>query len=310
VRNRDVGLTRQLKGGLREFSREVCALPGVSHIDNLNVLVAQIIDSIRRVEYVHRINLRDISPDRANAASDIFDPLRAALLHRRQGNIDEAFWLIFLSTHFGKHSSSGWRLTRDVYGSLGGRPWTWRRIAADTVPFRLWLADNQARILRGPQSGKFGNHRKYESLRPTPNGTGAVIDGYVNWIRLYGGHDGVISNARQAAGDDAKDLFSFLYRNMRVHRFGRTAKFDYLTMLGKTGLAPIEPGSAYLNGATGPLKGARLLFEEVGGIRHSKSELDSHLIRLGGHLNIGMQVVEDSLCNWQKSPSIFVRFRG
>jgi len=27
-------------------------------------------------------------------------------------------------------------------------------------------------------------------------------------------------------------------------------------------------------------------------------------------LNVGMQVLEDSLCNWQKSPRQFVHFRG
>ena len=33
-----------------------------------------------------------------------------------------------------------------------------------------------------------------------------------------------------------------------------------LTMVGKLQLANIEPGSTYMNGATGPLDGGRLLF--------------------------------------------------
>jgi hypothetical protein len=41
-----------------------------------------------------------------------------------------------------------------------------------------------------------------------------------------------------------------------VISFGRTAKFDYLTMLKKTGLLEAEPGHAFLNGATGPSKEA------------------------------------------------------
>ena len=38
-----------------------------------------------------------------------------------------------------------------------------------------------------------------------------------------------------------------------VQRFGRLGKFDFLTMLGKLGIAPIEPGITFLKGATGPL---------------------------------------------------------
>jgi hypothetical protein len=95
-----------------------------------------------------------------------------------------------------------------------------------------------------------------------------------------------------------------------VKRFGRTARFDYLTMLGKLGLAAIQPGSAYMQDATGPVTGAQLLF---GGSKNSnlkKKDLDQWLIQLDGHLNVGMQVLEDSLCNWQKSPSRFKPFRG
>jgi hypothetical protein len=77
-------------------------------------------------------------------------------------------------------------------------------------------------------------------------------------------------------------------------------------MLGKLGLAPIEPGSTYIKGSTGPRKGATLLF----GRQADAAELDSWLVELDTHVNVGMQVLEDALCNWQKSPSKFVPFRG
>jgi len=48
----------------------------------------------------------EMSPNRANPDSDLFDPERAAILHARSGNYDEAIWLIFLSIHFGKHAKS------------------------------------------------------------------------------------------------------------------------------------------------------------------------------------------------------------
>jgi len=86
------------------------------------------------------------------------------------------------------------------------------------------------------------------------------------------------------------------------------ARVDYLAMIGKLRLAPIEPGFAYLQNSTGPLDGARLL---VGGRRRiSTPTLEAVLVDLNGALKVGMQVMEDALCNWQKSPRKFVRFRG
>jgi hypothetical protein len=92
-----------------------------------------------------------------------------------------------------------------------------------------------------------------------------------------------------------------------VSSFGRTAKFDYLTMLGKLGLAEIEPPTPYMSGATGPLEGARLLF---GRPRLTANSAERLVVELGTQLKVGMQVMEDSLCNWQKSPARFVAFRG
>ena len=121
----------------------------------------------------------------------------------------------------------------------------------------------------------------------------------------------LIQDAHRQVGQHPQEAFDHLYRSMgSVMSFGRTAKFDYLSMVGKLGLAPIEPGSTYLTGATGPLSGARLLF---GGSKTSalnRSELDTWLIQLGADLSVGMQVLEDALCNWQKSPAKFIPFRG
>ncbi len=84
------------------------------------------------------------------------------------------------------------------------------------------------------------------------------------------------------------------------------ARFDYLTMIGKLGFAPIKPARPYLQGATGPVRGARLLF----GTDDGTATLDEWLVELGAEMNVGMQVLEDSLCNWQKSPGEFRPFRG
>lgn len=77
-------------------------------------------------------------------------------------------------------------------------------------------------------------------------------------------------------------------------------------MVGKLGLARIEPPSTYMHGSTGPVKGARLLF----GNHENAVTLEQWLVELEAELKVGMQVLEDALCNWQKSPEKFKAFRG
>ena len=103
-----------------------------------------------------------------------------------------------------------------------------------------------------------------------------------------------------------------MYRSMTsVYRFGRLGRFDFLTMLGKLGISPIEPGSAYLwHNATGPKKGARLLFGGNSSASITPKDLDELLMLIDGSLGVGMQALEDSLCNWQKSPTSYQYFKG
>jgi hypothetical protein len=309
LRNHDAAFANSLETALRQFHNAVRPLPGISQQTCIESLIEQVIDSRRRIEFVNKILSLTHSPNRADPLSDLFDPLRAAILHLRQGEIDEASWLIFLSIHFGKHSRSGWRLVRDVYGCLGEDfPWSWERTSTDPEAFFYWMSQRH-QALTGNGRG-FGNHRKYESLKPTANGTGSVVTSYVHWIRPYGSHTALFENAQHIAGAIPKAMFGYLYRTMPVQRFGRTAKFDYLTMLGKMQIAPIQPDLAYLTEATGPLRGARLLFGGATNSNLSASTLDEWLVELDLHLGLGMQVLEDSLCNWQKSPTNYIRFRG
>jgi hypothetical protein len=90
-------------------------------------------------------------------------------------------------------------------------------------------------------------------------------------------------------------------------RFGRTARFDFLTLLSRLQLLPITPPRAYLEGATGPLSGAKLLFNTS---PTTPRMLDQRLTELDDHLHLGPDILEDALCNWQKSPEVFMPFRG
>ncbi|WP_143483797.1 hypothetical protein [Hydrogenovibrio sp. SC-1] len=302
----------QLLAGLERYEREVGLLNGITYFENRQALIEQIIDSIRRVQYVQAIGSQQISQDRVDPNSSLFDPLKAAVFYRNNGNHDEACWLVYLAIHFGKHLVDGWRLTRDIYGALGmtNGPFTWQVMQGYPNAINDWLSQNYQAMRNDGVSRRFGNHRKYETLRPTSKGTGAAVRSYVDWVMRYGSHGDWFDRSIKTAQGDRREAFSWLYRTMRVHKFGRTAKFDYLTMLAKLDLAPIEANSAYLTGATGPLSGAKLLYGGRTTSSLSADKLDASLIELAKYLDIGMQEMEDALCNWQKSPGRYVAFRG
>jgi len=311
VRPGDESLALRLDAGLRRFARQRHPLLGIQAPPNRRAFLEQVVESIRRITYISVIGTRNVSDIRADPSSDLFDPLKAAVLRKRQGQIDEAFWLVFLSVHFGKNRHTGWRLARDIYGRLGGAvTWNWARTSADPKGLRRWLTAHQGTFSTDGVPRHFGNHRKYESL----GSTGAVVESYVRWVRPGRTHEMLVQEALRQAGRDPRRTFDYLYRSMSaVARFGRTARFDYLTMVGKLRLAPIEPGSTYMQGATGPLNGARLLFGGTITAALSPSDLDAWLVRLEAELDLGihgMQVLEDSLCNWQKRPDSFQPFRG
>ena len=67
---------------------------------------------------------------------------------------------------------------------------------------------------------------------------------------------------------------------------------------------------AYLEDATGPLRGARLFFDGDVNSKSSEKSLEARIAQLDEHLAVGKQVMEDSMCNWQKSPNKYVGFRG
>lgn len=313
MRPRDALRYRELDQALDIYHRNVKRLPGIQTKSMRESFIEQILDSIRRVRYISVISSRSISEIRSDPHSELFDPLKSAILHKKQGNIDEAFWLVFLATHFGKNRKSGWRLTRDVYGRLGSTPiWTWERISQSPNAFRKWLANAQKSMKTDGVVRGFGNHRKYQSIdAQKPSGTGAAVESYVKWIQPFSSHQQLIKEAERQVGKDPKKMFSYLFESMNaVASFGRMAKFDYLTMLSKIGLAELEPESTYMDGATGPFSGGCLLYKGSVAKHENRKSLEADLIELDKLLKVGMQVIEDALCNWQKSPKAYLPYQA
>jgi hypothetical protein len=307
-----LSLIQQLDNSLDCYENEQFPLPGIQNQKHRAVFIKQVIDSIRREDYVSVIATKSLHMDRANPNNALFDPIKAALIHKASGNIDEAYWLVFLSVHFGKHRHAGWRFVQEVYGKFGQQPyWTWEETSVNTQLFRDWLRANQKKIMRGSKRG-FGNHRKYQSMdADKPAGTGMAIQSYVNWVMAFGGHQQLIQYSLGLCQGNPEKAFDWLYHSMKdVVSFGRTAKFDYLSMLRKMGLAQIKPGLAYLTNSTGPVSGARLILQGNRACELSVKTMEHRLAILARYLGVDMQVIEDSLCNWQKSPYKYKLFSG
>lgn len=304
----DTSRAREVDAALLAHARDRRALPGIADSAPRGALVRQVIDSLHRVQFPRVVAARQTSPARADPKDvALFDPVRGAVHHHQLGNHDEACWLVFLFVQFGRHPKGGYRYARDVYGRLGqGGRWDWATVSADPKAFTRWLAAHHVTIKTGGAGG-FGSHRKRETLHP--HGTGRTVETYVAWIDPALGHRGRFDDAFAAAAGDGGGAFAKLYESMaRVHRFGRTARFDYLAMLGKLGLSDIWPARTFLRDSTGPLAGARLLYGV--GSESRAATLEQWLIELDADLRIGAQALEDAICNWQKQPDRYRPFRG
>jgi len=301
----DQKLADQFDERLGTFAED---MPGFALQETKSTFIRQLVDSTHRTKYIDLMKQRGISPLRADPRNLIFDPVLAAIYLYAQGDLEEACWLVFLSVHFGKHRTTGWTLTRRIYGRLdSGQISSWERTSQDFDEFAKWLESRKEQVKKGPPPAGFGNHRKYESLSESNGrGTPASVRTYIEWVQKFGSHQEMfLAAAKSNEGNPAK-AFDFLYNDMAVASFGRLAKFDYLSMIGKIGIASIKAGSTYVQGATGPLKGAEIVFGKGPG----PAGLDKKLASLAFHLDVTMQDMEDAVCNWQKNPKKYERFKG
>ncbi|MCD9147462.1 alpha-glutamyl/putrescinyl thymine pyrophosphorylase clade 3 protein [Pseudophaeobacter flagellatus] len=287
-------------------------LPSIASAQRRRCWAQQIVSSLRRISYTDTLMTRGVNAARCDPNSGIFDPVRGSLYYQRNGQLDEAVWLAFVLTHFGKHAVDEWKLAANVYGSFGAGPvWTFAQYAANPAGFENMLGANSGRLADASNSGSFSNHRKFQSKKPFA--IAKTFRTYYEWQTEFGGFRDRMIATHASVGQEAHAAFDALYKSMKgVYGFGggRLGRFDFLTMLGKLQLAPIAPGSVYLDKATGPLAGARLLFFNNRDHSITGKALEPRVDALDEILGVGKQVIEDSLCNWQKSPDAYVYFRG
>jgi hypothetical protein len=302
--------TAEVLKNIAAFEKNNGNLPGLTTVQRRETWTAQIISSLRRIEFVTLLLSQTIDPVRGDPQSPLFDPIKAAALNGKNGATDEAVWLAFVATHFGKHAIDAWKLAANVMGSFGvGPTWTVGQYTSAPAQFDNMLVSNATKLLDPKQSGRFSNHRQYQSKKAAT--ISAVFQSFHDWQFKDGNFVKKVQAIHKTHGQNPTVVFDQLYRSLDdVYGFGRLGKFDLLTMLGKLQLAPIVAGSVYMVGATGPMAGAKLLFHNNRTHNVSPVKLGADVDSLDAYLNVGKQVLEDSLCNWQKSPETYVYFKG
>jgi hypothetical protein len=307
-RIKDQAKFNKIAAALASFPAGEYPLVGLTNEARRSVLAAQILDSIRRIEYLNAVSARSKSSALHTPYSGSFEPFGGAAVLHKAGAVDDAYWLIYLATHFGKHKDDGWNLTEDIYGRFGqGGVWDWTAASQNPQAVLRWLATVHPGLTRTGRSRRFGNHRKFETLKAGPKGTGHAVFTYVNWVLEHGSHGAMIKSVQGEVGQNPQEVFAYLYKDLRkVAKLGRLGKFDLLCNWSNLMIAPIFPDKSYIAGSTGPKDGARLLFGESLSIK----KLEIAAKQLGSHLDVSPQAVEDALCNWQKRDEKYEYFRG
>lgn len=265
-------------------------LPGLATSDKRESLIQKLLDSYFRV-YRKRL----LSKARGAPGTQDLRAFQTVVDLFKGGDHDEAVWLAFLCTHLGEDVPDS---VEQFYTRFGTGRWTWRTIKEDTQGLRDWLHTNEEKLALL----RFGNHRKRETHKPGHKyGTPAVVASFCRWAerRSPNGspYEALLSVTKGSTSPEG--AFDKLFEDLKVVRFGRTAKFDFLAVLGNLGILPVSPGHVYLKGATGPRRGALLM---VAGRAKGKltSQVEETIGRLQKHLAVPLEVLEDALCNWQK----------
>ncbi|WP_172724547.1 hypothetical protein [Neorhizobium tomejilense] len=280
---------KELSQAIDDFEQENGLLPGLSTAQRRATWIAQIISSLRRIDYVRGLLQRPIEPSRCDPHDILFDPIKAAAYLGKQGQRDEAVWMTFVATHFGKHLTDGWKLASKVIGSFDQGPvWTVAQYGSNQPQFEQMLQNNRPALEDMGISGRFSNHRQYQSKKPEI--ISAVFRTFHDWLYQQGGFDNLIHSIHIAHGQEPTGAFDALYRSLdAVFGFGRLGKFDFLTMVAKLELAPIEAGSTYMVGATGPLSGAKLLFHNDTKYKVTAAKIGPQVDGLDDYLKVGKQ---------------------
>lgn len=264
-------------------------LPGLGSAAALNRLIDKLDWS---AQTRHRLLTGELLPEAKPFCTSGYNPLGEARERYLAGHRDEAIWMHFVATLIGwERPDSVDRFLR----ALGdGQRATWDDIAVH-APDALARIEAQAAVLM--REAPFGNHRKYETHRGE-RGSARVVKSFINWA---GSSPSARIDTLVSAARSPEHAFDRLYNSFDVYRFGRTARYDFARLLANLD-ARLTPGRCYLQGGSGPRRGAALLFLGRPWARDKEIALLEERCRELAHVcGVNLQVIEDAICQFQKA---------
>ncbi len=263
----------------------------------LNILAKQTFDSIRRIQIYETYRFKSqqavIEGRSFKHTSNPF-----VLAQRTDLNLQDRVWILYLATYFGKSDKSKWTLFDRATFKKDGSIMKFNEIEADLDGYFKYLSSFD--FFEGC---KYSNHRKFVAKKlQGSKGLFRSIEFVVKNIELY------------SSGKKMSFHEMYLLAD-KIPGFGRLANFDFTSTLVKCGLNVEQPKSMYADHSTGPLDGLKLLLRltKSNTSKESQKRLSRELMEwFLKHSDIFMlgQVLEDSICNWQKDTRKYIRYTG
>ena len=199
---------------ISDFEGDFYRLPGIAPPHARQAFIYQIIDSVRRIEFIKHISGMDVSASHLDPDTNVFDPLKAAVFHRNIGNYDEACWLVFLAVAFSYHAEDRWTLVRDIYYQRSGHELnTWATVSKRFDVFGRWYRGFYDAIVLGGERKRFGSHRAYATLKPdSQTGPIQVVRSYVNLVGANRGHGLFFEQVAPLSQHTPQERFERLFR--------------------------------------------------------------------------------------------------
>ena len=285
---------------LREFDTHIYPLPGLESGEALKSFASALCNAIDEVLIASEPLGLVTSGEVFDYDSSKFDPLLTAMWHCNLGKIEEACWLLFLCSYFGKHPKKGWNFLRSVYSAFDGKiPWNWSQVSGRSEEFGNWLLFNQPELkkIRG-----LGNAYKYYTFdRNKAIEMVAQIQSYIVWVKSKVNHVKLFGDIPDYHAIEPSASFQYCYQEMSVQTaLKKSVQFDYLALIGNLGIARIQPGHLYLNDILLPKRGTKWLFDIKKSDKIPVSELNMRMSLLVNYLELpfGIQIVQKALGKW------------
>lgn len=262
----------------------------------ISVLSKQTVDSIRRIEIYKTYRVKSQQAD--NLGLEYFHTSNPFILAQRSSLLPkQRVWIIYLATYFGKSNKSNWNLFQRSAFDKNKNLF----IIDDILEKKNYYYD-YLESFDFFNNSAYSNHRKYtkKSLKGI-NGVFHSMDYFLDNISNF-----VFSEYR---------TFDEVYKlSHNIPNFGRMAAFDFTASLAKCELNVMEPKSLYLHGSSGPIDGLnKLLKISNNNTIINNYEFGDDLLKWfveNSEIKFIAQVLEDAICNWQKSPLTYKKYFG